>query len=92
MFLIKNDFGVKGDSSVLSKIKVEDIREYAMINGISPKDNKGKLLPKDKLFNKIKSFFTKKKKELENEYQVPFENWHVSNIYSMLKSDRCRQV
>ena len=83
MYYIDNSFGVKGESSVLSKIKVDNIREYAMINGISPKDNKGKLLSKDKLLSKIKSHFTKLRHQLEEQYQVPFEQWDISNILSM---------
>lgn len=78
-----NQFGVKGETSILSKFKVNELREYAMINGISPLDSKKKPLAKDKLFARIKSNFANKKKELEQNTGVSYTPWDITHISTM---------
>lgn len=78
-----NQFGVKGESSVLSKFKVNELREYAMINGISPLDSKNKPLAKDKLFARIKSYFANKRKDLEENTGVMYTPWDITHISTM---------
>ena len=79
-----NKFGVKTDKSLLSAIKVPQLREYAMINGISPMDKNGKLLSKDKLYNKIKKHFIDEKNLLENDYGIKFEKWNPTELSNMI--------
>jgi hypothetical protein len=81
---LKNvNFGTKSEKSLLTKFTVNELREYAMINGISSKDRSNKILSKDKLFQKIKNTLNAKRKELEEQYNVPFVHWNASDISTM---------
>lgn len=78
-----NKFGTKSEKSIITDFKVDTLREYAMINGISPKDSKGKMLSKEKLFSKIKNHFSKQQNELQEKFMVPYISWNASDINTM---------
>ena len=79
-----NSFGVKAESTFISKFPVNDLRKYATLNSINIYDKKNKLIAKSALFTKIKAHFKKEQQKLEEAYGVKYLPWTINDMLNIV--------